>query len=645
MARLVLALAFCLAAWPAVAAPAVGALLLTAVGASATATVAGISVAAIVGTAVLTAASIGLSYALNSMNRPKQKGDTLPTSQAGRIPLRQTIPPRTHAYGRVRLGGAYVLYEVGGTTSLDVIALHTGRIGGFVQFYLHDDPVTLDINGYVLTSPWGDYLPFGSTTRPVRIHTRLGAATETAFADPVFLLPTLWTADHRGDGIASLALSCAAVPNNYFQKVYPNGLPVPSAVCDCAPVWDARDGAQDADDPDTWEVSRNPVLQLIDFLTNADTGMGLDRQTLVDPAIGELMAEAALCDEAVARVGGTEPRYESSGVYQLDTDPADVVGAILATCDGWLAERGDGTISLKVGVYRAPTVIFEPRHIVGFSVDFGLPDEQAVNQITWSYTSPAHHYKDVPGAPWRDEAAISAAGKERSTALNLVWVQSHSQGRRLAKRAMAMLNAEMRGTFVTTLYGLRGLGERWVGLQYPFIDGLEDAVVEVQKATIDLKAGKVVFEWILVDPATIDDWTSVSEEDEAPAAVDDADHEPLPVPENVTAEAEGDESGIRLVVTFDDPERSDLTYAIRHRPVGGLWVETVDTEPEIAAGTVTVTTGLVAFDDDYEVEVATIGARGARSEWSDTADVSVGDGYTPALDFTDDRNSQTLVLL
>ncbi|ETR75864.1 hypothetical protein X566_19045 [Afipia sp. P52-10] len=153
-----------------------------------------------------------------------------------------------------------------------------------------------------------------------------------------------------------------------------------SVVADCAPVWDPRDPAQSRANPSTWQISYNPILHLIDYITEPDGGLGLEYETVIEPVLNAWMAEADLCDERVATAsGGTEPRYTSNGWYQFDNEPKDVINAILATCDGWLAEAGDGTLAVKVGVYREPTVTLTQNEIFDFSLSYGQPDEQAVN--------------------------------------------------------------------------------------------------------------------------------------------------------------------------------------------------------------------------------------------------------------------------
>jgi hypothetical protein len=239
---------------------------------------------------------------------------------------------------------------------------------------------------------------------------------------------------------------------------------------------------------------------------------------LIAPVVASLMAEADICDEAMAkRDGSTEPRYASNGWFYRSTDPAEIFATLLGTCDGWMCENGDGALAFKVGKYRAPTVTFTDDHIIGFELQKGLGDEDHVNEIKISYTAPQNDYKEAPAVPWREEADISELGEVKSRSMELTWVQSHSQARRIAKRQMARFQAVGRGTLTTNLYGLRGLGERWIGVQSRMITDLGNAVVEVlPHPRVDLMSGTVSFSFVIVNPNSVDAWDPATEEVDPP---------------------------------------------------------------------------------------------------------------------------------
>jgi hypothetical protein len=467
-------------------------------------TIGGIGIATAVGSAAILGASIGLQYAL----RPNAPG--LPPPESGSQPIKQAIPPRIRGYGLNRLAGYYMLFEAVPTlgrgppaNSYDVMAFHSGRIGSVVGFYLHDDPVltTSDISHGgvgIIANTYADSRYSGYVVIEVALGSSPQSASSLITSDPA--ISSIWTSAFQGNGIAWAAMKCIGAHDApTFTTAFPHQLPVLSVLAKCSVIWDPRDPAQIPGDQSTWQVSYNPVIQLIDYLTRADGGVGLDYDTIIAPNLAAWLAEADLCDELVPTATGTEPRYASNGWFQFDNAPADVIGGILSTCDGWLAESGDGALSITVGVYRAPTdPPLTEKHIFGFALNYGQTDEQTINELDISFIDPASKYVSVQTDPWRDEAAISLTGVLRTQALDLKWVQSNSQARRLADRAMQRLNPAMTGSFTTSLYGLRYLGKRWVPIQYPFVSGLQNSVVEIQSAEVDLMAGNIVWNFNLI---------------------------------------------------------------------------------------------------------------------------------------------------
>jgi hypothetical protein len=596
-------------------------------------TIAGIGLSTVLGTAAIIGASIGLQYAL---------APPVPKPSDGSQALRQAVPPRIRGYGRNRMAGYYMLYEEANGHSYDIIAFHSGRISDVVGYYLHDDRVTLNGDG-VVQDTFGDGR-YGKNA--VGIKTRLGTVDQevSSFAfEPG--ISEIWTPDHIGKGIAWASLDCGALSAEDFSKVFPRGKPELSVVADLSPVWDPRIPGCLEDDESTWVLSYNSVLHLIDYLTCKDGGLGLDRSIILpDERLAEWMIEADLCDEQVAKADGTsEPRYNCHGWYKFDNKPEDVINPILATCDGWMAETGDGTLSLKVGVYRAPTVTLTEKHVFGFSLNYGQPDEQVVNQLDITFTDPANNYVEVPTLSVRDENAISRSGANRPQPLSLTWVQSNPQARRLAYRAIQRLNPRLSGSFETTLYGLRAIGERWIRLQYPIVAGLEDCVIEIQGAEIDLLGGKVTFNFNRIEPGVMEGYDPATDEGAAPVVPAPPLQGGLPIPDHLTYELVGNATdGYRIVVQFDDPGRSDLSYMVRYRLVDdgtgnpGPWVTQAGSAANSNGVTVTITTPAVQSGSEYEVQAATVGSRGSISQWA------IAPGF---LKFNEPLNSGYLALL
>jgi hypothetical protein len=610
-----------------------------------------LTLASVVGTLAITAAAIGLSI-LTAPNaaRGGGQGVSIAPAASGHQAVRLSIPACQSAYGRVRMAGAYVFYEESAGVSYDVMAIHQGRIGGFLGYYLHDDAVTIDASGIVNSAVVNQDGRYTGTTgvssagNYIKIKTRDGLDTETAYSEITAPFPVIWTENHRGDGIASAALICRGVGADVYTKVYPSQKPELSAVIDSSLNFDQRDEAQDHDDPTTWDVSTNPVIQLQDYLTNTDRGgLGLSWDRVVAPGLDALAAEADICDEPVdLKEGGTEPRYQAAGFYAHEIDPVSVLTQIAAAADMWWTLAGDGRLTVVVGSYRAPTVTLDAADIIGVDLKYGVEDERLVNQYTWNFTSPDNDYKDTPGQPWRDEASISEIGRVRSHPVPLTWVQSHSQGRRLLKRQMLRNNARLRGTAVCWISAVRIIGERWITLDFPLLQDTTNIVVEVQAIKIDVLNARVVVDWVYVNPNTVDAWDPETEEGDAPPLPDRVTGELLAAPQDVNVTVGLDSSGnVYFQVIFDDPGRSDLSYRVRYRvkdidsgTVGnqpGPWISQDFPPTAAVGGVVTLNTSLVQANTLYQVQVASVGTRGVLSDFSAIEEVtSTNDPTAPS---------------
>jgi hypothetical protein len=614
-----------------------------------------ITLGAVVGTAILVGGSIGLQM-LTAPRIPDAPGtrsatptgvSSLPPPEAGHVPLRQAIPPRTVAYGRVRLAGTYVLFESDAdSTSWDIIAFHHGRIGGIIGYYFHDDIIGIDTNnGTVIGLPDGRY-GFAHCF----IDTRLGFPVEQAYPQPITAMPEIWTSAHRGDGIASMMLRCDVTNTPVvFSAIYPRGKPEPSVVVDACLIYDPRDPAQSRLDPNSHKTSTNPVVQLLHYLTSEDHGMGLDWNTLVQPVLPALIGEMNLADGIVIRSNGIgEYKYSSAGAFQIDSEPTEIVNAILDTCDGWLSENGDGTIALKVGVYRPPVVTIRGKHIRGINLQFDLADEEIVNELSIDYTEPALDYKTISAEPWRNEEDILERGRVRSQRFALPWVQSFTQARRLAKRRDAQNNAELRGTLTTTLFGLTALGERWIRVQAPELPALDDVVIEVRGVTIDLLNASLTFKFISVDEDTIDDWNAAEEGpaivippkliSKPPPVLGGGPFAPVPSIAAWYHRQVGPPAAIYesyAFVSFINPEQGGLQYQIQFRIVGTPEWTLEPPQPLVGSPTVTGQTGIPCLfnttpaflGQNYEVQIRSIppiGLPGA-SDWSFSMVVTTSD--------------------
>lgn len=552
--------------------------------------------------------SLGLSRLGSAViGNPAQKSDTTESSR------KSAIPPRVRAYGRVRLYGSWVLFSYKSDgTPVDVWAFHDGRASAIIQVYLNDDKVTI-VGGVVQQLPDKRY-----RDNKVLAGYNLGAPTETAHAAVVAALPGIWTADHRGDGVATGYLIKKLQKADRFLETYPNGDDIQMSLAgDWSPVFDFREVGQSAATPTGWEFRDNSILALLHFLM-ADRGY--DYETQIAPQLTKWTAAADDCDVATAlKAGGTEPRYRLALAYNATEQPSSVIAAILSTCDGWYCENERGEVIVYSGRYYVPTVTIGPDKIVSYTLQQHVAEEDAVNEVTITYVSADHDYNTVDAQSWRDQDAIDASGREPVTSPLEAQIPSPSQGRRLAKRKMIRANAPFRGSVVTTYGGREALGERYIDLRIEeagtvFFDGPAEIVGSPER---DMQTGGVRFDWIAADP-DIDDWDPSEEEGDATPVGENPDLEDLETPVITSASVEGFDIGAQVTLAVDAPVRDDLTWLLRWRITGTTsWtpVEVVDSDP---GAPVELVYGYLPSASAIDIEVSYSSGDGRSSDWSAT---------------------------
>lgn len=535
--------------------------------------------------------------------------------------IKTALPPRVSAYGTVRLYGAYILYDTNEDGyAVDAWAFHDGKISGILRHYLRDIQVTVT-GGWVQKKDgeFGD----GDT---IQIGTRLGLATETAFAELISRVPSIWTANHRGDGVVTGCMISKPVKSKNFNDVYPAGGPdanVLSLVLDAQLVFDWRDPTQSASDPSTWKWSDNAALCTAHYYM---VRAYKDWATHFLPTLSYWTAAANDCDVAMPlKAGGTEKRYRVALSHKHTDAHKVTIGNLLACWDGFVAPRGDGALVPWSGRYVDPDPddLIGPDEIVSYSWDYGVVDEDQFNEVAVSYLSADHDYTTVDATAWQDMDAISETGEVKTTSLENS-VPSHAQARRLAKRMMAKTMAANRGSVTTNSGGRKIRGKRFIPLHIEeagsvFFSG----TAEIVRLRRNLTTGGVTFDWIRADP-NIDAWNPATEEGEPAPVGNRVAPQPLETPTISTAAAELDATGTgaRIRIMVEGYDRDDITWYARWRATtDASWNEQEysDVDPGPAA---LLVTSVVPVDIAVDVAVAYSTGDGRVSAWSTASSVS-----------------------
>lgn len=554
----------------------------------------------------------------------------VPKPEDGRVPFKQSVPPRIRIIGLRRTAGARMLdYATSNGVYYIVQAMCEGEVNEFSRFFFHDDIITIDGSGIV--NGLGDDR-YGS--EQITLYTRNGVNPETAYAPIVSAISPIWTSDHRGDGIASIAMLARDATIEKHPKIFPFGLPVVSAEVDATKVFDPRVSGQDWADPDTWAFAGNdnPILQTMWFLTAPleQQGMGLDFEECFSDVLVEVGAQATICDEAVAlKAGGTEKRYRSGAYYLSTDDPGDVLSAILGTCDGFLCERGDGAWELKAGKWDADdfAIVFEDKHILSLHVRRFRPDEDEVTGVIVKYNSIAHKHTTVDAPVWPRDAYQGGEDK-RIRSIEVTYCPSGTQAQRLSKRVATYEMATVTGTMVTKMYGVLVLDRRGATIQCSDDPALADAKVKLMRVEPNLLDGTVEIDFIVFDPDACDAWNAATEEGIlASVDVDNPLPDAISTPTAVTAVASQIAGAVYVEISFDpgDVSDDDTGYRVRWRiadiggGVPGGWSqvtfgsEQVDRQSDDLA--IVVMNGLPAADLEFQVQAFDRDS----SDWSVTA--------------------------
>lgn len=576
-----------------------------------------ISYAAIASAIVTTALTVGISYLMS----PKP-----PKPEDGRQPLTQPIPYRFWGVGRARLAGAMMLWESVDDMMYSVQAIVGHRINAYVDYYFNDDKIILTGNN-VSTADEKRY----GTTR-CQLYPRIGLTPETAIAEIVAALGAegIWTENHRGDGQASVGMVCKSPQAEDFQSLFPYGKPALSVVAELALCWDFRDPLQDPEDPSTWTFTENPALQLAWHECFSPFGTKRPWRKALLPVLNMWQEEADVCDEIVPRAaGGFERRYTCGGFDTAEHDPKGGTNAILATCDGWMCERGDGALLFVAGKFREKYVAtLTDADIVGYTIQHDVLPEEEVNRLVPKFTYPATDYTSTDTDYFEDVPAQLQAGRVLPQDATYLWVNQWRQARRLAKREFARLRQKKRGSLDVRFTGINAVYAPWVRLQTPVsIPSMNGKLINNRRSVLSVQRGGFQMTFVVM-PTDIDEWNPVTDEGAAPPIPSKpaTDGIPKAIIDTIAPVSGGGSVYIRVVLI--DPVRDDLSPIIRYRVadtgggVPGAWVEQRFPGAEPDAGLIILNTNPVPTNTSIEVEANYYGSDGKYGDiWSDTETV------------------------
>ncbi|WP_043614223.1 hypothetical protein [Ensifer sp. ZNC0028] len=462
----------------------------------------------------------GLAFGAQALQGLFVQKPSVPKPEDGSYNLKQPVPPLTYALGRVKKGSDYAALEESGGVAYHVLIVAAHRIAGYVQHYLHDDAVTL--TGDIVTSPANYFYKGGAY---VRLNTRLGLDAETAYPFMVTTFPTIWSNNHRGDGLATVLMTCATASSKDYLKVFPNQMPQHSAVIDGALLFDPRAPGHNPDDDNTWEFTQNLPLMRLWHLCHPVGG----KLNYADMYLPDWISAANVGDQDVInRSGGTEKRYHGGFWFRANNDPVQVGRLMDEAAELVVYERPDGLIGVHAGQYVEPDIRLTADDIIRCTHDVNQRRASTVLAVRGRFTDPASRYNTVDAAIYGDPYA--GEDTERTVTVDNQALQSHNHVARLQKLKYTRRNAP-RVTIVAHYEAAKNVPyRRFVRVHLP--PRLTEVVIEIT-ATPKLSLRNLTIEFSgIVVPSNLYAFNAATEEGAPGASVTPLPPQGVPLPTN-----------------------------------------------------------------------------------------------------------------
>lgn len=282
-------------------------------------------------------------------------GPKLPraTSQPIDVEYTDTVAPRRIVYGENKISGLNVLPAIvtgsKGEYLHQVLALAGHEINAISTVYFNDQSLTLDGSGNVTS---GTY----SGKASVRRYT--GTSNQTVDSILNSAIPE-WDTDHRGRGVAYLALRYT-----FDQEVYRTGKPDVTAIVQGKKCYDPRMDTSPGANPTNAAYAaytKNPALCLADYLL-ATYGLNEDVSRVDWAAV---VTAANICDEDVAIPGpATQNRYSCNVVLEATAEFESNIKTLTQAMMGACYYSG-GKWRMYAGAWAASSFALNENDVIG----------------------------------------------------------------------------------------------------------------------------------------------------------------------------------------------------------------------------------------------------------------------------------------
>ena len=443
--------------------------ILIGIGSAATLGAAGTgALAAVIGGVVVVGAAVAASKVMNLFEVEMPKVDT---DRARQATVKSTTEPYKIIYGQTLVSGPIAFVGTANTDNKDLyyaIALAGHEVNAITD--MHFDDVVIqqtdigtspDYSGNVTGS--GIFGPKNSKTI-VKINKYLGTSTQAADSDLVAAF-TGWTSAHQGKGIAYVVTKWTLDEDSQetWDKYTPQNI---KALVQGKKLYDPRleFAAVSTYGQDTTNVSyiaydNNPALCLVDYLINADYGMGIAASKIDWPAV---VTAADGCDVSVSVPGGSESRFTCNGVLFGTDSHRTNINKILSSMNGMLSYV-NGKYVMRAGIYEAPAIsLNEDDLISGLSIKTSLERGDRFNTIKGIFIDPSQNYKSTEFPEVQLADAVTRDNGEvldKEIALNMT--NSSYMAQRISNKLIQLSDQQKVVTFPANLSAMRvAVGDR-----------------------------------------------------------------------------------------------------------------------------------------------------------------------------------------
>jgi hypothetical protein len=434
---------------------------LTAIGSAVTVGAVVGGAAAAIGAAVIVGGVLAAKTMIDLSNIRMPKVDSDASRQKT---VRSTTEPYKIIYGETLVSGPISYIGMKGTDNEDlyhVIALAGHEVTDITNIHF-DNQIILDsaINGGSsdggnVTS--GTFGPKGGTTICI-INKHLGTATQAADSMMVSAF-TDYTSAHQGRGVAYIAMKWKLNEDSaeVWDKYAPTDI---KALVQGKKVYDPRleyaavsTYGQDVTNASYIAYSTNPSLCLVDYLMDADFGMGIAAAKIDWNAI---VAAADGCEVSVVVPGGNEQRFTCNGVlFGTDSHRANI-NKILSSMNGSLV-YSNGKYVVRAGIYEAPTESLDENDLVsaiGVKTSFERSDRY--NTVKGLFIDPNQNYKssEFPKVQLAD-AVSRDNGEVLEKEVQFPMTNSSYMAQRLSNKLIQLSDQQKVVSFPANLSALR----------------------------------------------------------------------------------------------------------------------------------------------------------------------------------------------